>query len=440
MLKHYRIAGRAASEIVASVERGIAAGALEPGAQLPTVRALARELGLSPATVAAAFRDLRTRGLIAGDGRRGTAVLPRPPLTTRGAVAIPPGVRNLALGNPDPAFIPDLSRALGRLGPSRRMYGETPIRPELRALAAAMFTACGIPAEHLAVTSGAFDGVERLLTAYLRAGDAIAIEDPGYPDVADLAHALGLRLRPMRLDEHGPVPAELDRVLRAGAAAVVITPRAQNPTGAALDSDRVGELRRILARHPETLLIEDDHAGPVAGAPALTLASRECGRWAVVRSVSKSLGPDLRLALMVGDETTVNRVVGRQRLGAGWVSTILQRLVAELLRDSEILELISAAESAYGERRAALIGALARRGIAASGRSGLNVWIPVAEEAATAQALIGAGWGVAPGERYRIASAPAIRVTVAALAAAEAESFAAALATTRAAGGRTRPA
>ena len=58
----------------------------------------------------------------------------------------------------------------------------------------------------------------------------------------------------------------------------------------------------------------------------------------------------------------------------------------------------------------------------------MNVWIPVAEESTTVQALLHAGWAVKAGERYRIASPPAIRVTIAALEPREAVRFAADLA------------
>jgi hypothetical protein len=54
-------------------------------------------------------------------------------------------------------------------------------------------------------------------------------------------------------------------------------------------------------------------------------------------------------------------------------------------------------------------------GIAAHGRTGLNVWIPVREEARTVRGLADRGWAVAAGERFRIATPPAIRVTTAAL-------------------------
>jgi DNA-binding transcriptional MocR family regulator len=421
------LSGKSAEALAGSVERAIMASALRPGERLPTVRALAGRLGLSPATVAAAFKLLRTRGLVAGDGRRGTVVCAKPPVAARGTLALPAGVRNLALGNPDPALLPDLTPMLGRLQSTRGLYGRAPNRPELIRAAARMFEADGIPAREIAVVGGAFDGIERVLTALLRPGDRVAIEDPGYPDVLDLARALGLLARPVRLDDRGLVPTDLARVLKAGVQALVVTPRAQNPTGAALDADRTGELRALLKLYPEVLLIEDDHAGPISGADAFTLLDETRMRWAIVRSVSKFLGPDLRLAMVAGDPLTIARVNGRQRLGTGWVSHILQQVAAELLGDAATQKLIRRAARKYAVRRAALIDELARHGIVAHGRSGLNVWIPVAEESASAQALMAAGWAVAAGERFRLESPPAVRVTIAALKREEAAGFATAL-------------
>jgi DNA-binding transcriptional MocR family regulator len=440
VLKQYPIGGAGANELAASIERAIMAAALHPGERLPTVRALAATLKLSPATVAAAFGLLRTRGLVTGDGRRGTAVSFMPPVAARGAPAIPANVRNLALGNPDPVLLPDLAAAIARLKPARRLYGAAAHRPELLRAAARMFEADGIPAREIAVVGGAFDGIERLFAAHLRPGDRVAVEDPGYPDVLDLARALGLLARPVRVDDRGMVAADLARVLKAGVQAIVITPRAQNPTGATLDADRAAELRALTKRYPEVLLIEDDHAGPIAGAGAFTLGHESHVRWAVVRSVSKYLGPDLRLAVVAGDALTISRVTGRQRLGTGWVSHILQQLVAELLDDAATQKLIRGAARKYAARRAALIEALALHGISAHGRSGLNVWIPVAEESATIQSLMAAGWAVAAGERFRIESPPAVRVTIAELRREMAPGFAAALARALDSDGRGRPA
>ena len=243
-----------------------------------------------------------------------------------------------------------------------------------------------------------------------------------------LVRALGLSLVPMAIDDAGVLPGALESAARRGVRAVVLTPRAQNPTGAAFDTARVRALRAVVGRHPELLVIEDDHCDAVAGAPARTLCHSRMQSWAIVRSASKALGPDLRLAVLCGDETTVSRVEGRQRLGSRWVSHLLQEVAARLWRDRRTLAALARAEHAYGERREALLSALRARGIAATGRSGLNVWVPVPEETAVVQHLAARGYAVRAGEVYRIDSPPAVRITTAALPVDEAPRVADALA------------
>src|SRR3989441_285807 len=332
IVAQYGIRGDGARGIVTSVEAAIRQGRLAAGAPLPTVRDLARALRVSPTTVAAAYRTLRVRGLVHAQGRRGTRVSARPPLPIRPVAPAPSHLRDLSLGNPDPALLPSLARPLARVRRRPGLYGEPANRPELLEVA-----------------------------------------------------------------------------------------RRQ------LDADGARELRAVLRRHPATLVVEDDHAGPVAGVPALSVChGRE--RWALVRSVSKSLGPDLRLAILTGDPTTVARVEGRQSVGTGWVSHLLQDLVTALWSDPATDRLLARAAETYAARRDAMVRALAAHGIEAHGRSGLNVWVPVVEEAAIVAALAQAGWAVRAGERYRLKSGPAVRVTVAGLAPRDADRLAAALA------------
>jgi DNA-binding transcriptional MocR family regulator len=144
----------------------------------------------------------------------------------------------------------------------------------------------------------------------------------------------------------------------------------------------------------------------------------------VIRSVSKMLHPDLRTALMAGDPLTIARVEGRQALGPRWVSHILQAVVAELLGDPGLDVAMARAGSIYAERRGELVGALAQRGVAAYGRSGLNVWVAVREEAPVVRALQDAGWLVTAGERFRLAAAPGLRITATTLKPGEAEQIA----------------
>ena len=285
-------------------------------------------------------------------------------------------------------------------------------------LAREQLRADDVPAEHLCIASGAMDAIERVLQAQLRPGDRVAVESPGYAALYDLLRALGLVLEPVGLDDRGMLVADLRAALTRGALAAVITPRGQNPTGAALDSSRARELSTVLADFPGTLVIEDDHLGPVAGAElhsVLSSAGRP-PRWAATRSVAKALGPDLRLAVLAGDAQTIARVQGRQQCGPGWVSHILQSLVLSLYSDPAVQALVARASATYANRRERLLTELDRHAVRGHGASGLNVWIPVAEEAGTIGALMQRGWVVAPGEPYRLAgSGPAIRVTTATL-------------------------
>ncbi len=167
----------------------------------------------------------------------------------------------------------------------------------------------------------------------------------------DLIAALGMIAEPVALDEFGMRPDSLAAAIRADAKAVILTPRAQNPTGVALDRKRAAELRSVLAKSPNTLLIEDDFGGAVSGAPAISVVDSRLPRWAVIRSVSKALGPDLRLALVAGDELTIARVEGRQRLGPRWVSHILQDAVVAMWSDAKVMRQVERASYTYALRR-----------------------------------------------------------------------------------------
>jgi DNA-binding transcriptional MocR family regulator len=392
---------------------------------LPAVRDLAAELEVSPATVAAAYRTLKQRGLVSANRRRGTIVAAQPPLRVIGGPPLPANTRDLASGNPDPAMLPPLGPAFAGLDPEHKLYGG-PIRlPQLVELAEDDFSADGIEGD-VAVVGGALDGIERVLQTQLRPGDRVVVEDPSWPRIVDLLYALGLEPEPARVDERGLVPEALGRALKRGAKALIATPRGQNPTGAAVDAERGRGLREVLAGEPGVLVVEDDYVAAVAGAPYVGIHGAS-ERWAVIRSLSKVLGPDLRVAPMAGDALTISRVEGRQLLGPGWVSHVLQQTAAQLWSSAATEKLLARAERTYAERRAALVDALAGHGIAAQGASGLGVWVPVAEEAATVQQLLERGWAVSPGERYRFHTQPGIRITTTDLEPSEAKELAAAL-------------
>jgi DNA-binding transcriptional MocR family regulator len=368
--------------------------------------------------VASAYQALRQRGIVETHGRNGTRIRTRPAVAggrRAWQLSVPSDALDLLSGQPDPRLLPPLAP----------IFANLPDGVSLVDLAAEAFARDGVDLRGaaIAVAGGALDAIERVLGAHLRPGDRIAIEDPGWAAMLDLAAALGLPAVPMPVDDEGPTVAGLRAALAAGARAVVVTSRAHNPTGAAVTRARAGALRDVLREHPDVLVIEDDHAAQLSDVDLFPLAGT-LRSWAFVRSVSKPYGPDLRLAVLAGDEETIARMVGRQRLGTGWVSTVLQRLVVGLWTSPEVAALIRSARESYALRRSALVGALAERGIAARGRTGINVWVTVPDETAAVARLRSDGYAVAPGAMFRQVTAPGLRITVSHLSPADVEPLA----------------
>ncbi|MFC3494915.1 aminotransferase class I/II-fold pyridoxal phosphate-dependent enzyme [Glycomyces rhizosphaerae] len=413
MSVQYQITGSAATEIAASVESGVRSGQLAPGRTLPPVRKLAADLGVAPGTVASAYRRLRERGVVETGGRAGTVIRQRSAFTPTGTLTVPSGVHDLVSGEPDPDLLPDLAALKPRVTISHGNYRDGGPCPDLLDLARDRFAADGVHGE-LTVTSGALDAFERGLAARLEPGDTVAVEEPTWSNGRDLLLSAGYQVTPVIIDGEGPLPDELEAALAGGAKAFILTSRGQNPTGAAVSAERAAALREVIARHPGVFVIEDDHWAELSQIP-LHFVADAAERWMFVRSASKPYGPDLRCALVAADPDTKARVQGRMAIAHGWVSGILQHFVIAAWTDEVVAERVALAGRTYAERQGALREALAERGIDVWGRSGLNLWVPVADETAAVVALRDAGFAVAPGRSYSFHGHQGIRVSTARL-------------------------
>jgi DNA-binding transcriptional MocR family regulator len=409
--------GRTAAALAESFEQAIRDGSLAAGDSLPPIRRLGRELGLSAGTVASAYRLLSTRGLTTSDRRRGTWVreLRKEELApARYMIPLPPGVTDCSTGQPDPEMLPDPLPLLSGLDYEPATYGSPLAHAGFIAEACRRLQHDEVPANHATVTFGALDAIGRVLASNLARGDRVAVEDPGWASLIDNLERSGYATVPLPLDAEGPTTDGVWQALATGAQAVVVTARAQNPTGAAISPARSEELKSVFARYPGRLVIEDDHACGLAEVPLASVVG-PTGRYAFVRSVAKGYGPDLRLAVTAGDSATIGRLEASVAAGAGWVSHLVQQLVLAMWDEAAVSRQLEEASSLYRQRRSALCDELRARGLEVQAPTGLNVWIPVDDEATATSALLTRGWLVAPGRSFRITSPPAIRLTIATL-------------------------
>jgi DNA-binding transcriptional MocR family regulator len=405
------ITGRTASEIVASLRSLIERGVLRPRDPLPPVRALADSLGVNRNTVVAAYRQLAQAGAVVTRGRGGTRVADHSGVAQEG-FAPDTVLRDVGTGNPDPRLIPDLSTALANAAGRPVLYGEPVIDPDLERWARGWMSDAPIEDFRLTVTSGAADAVERLLASALTRDDAVALEDPCFLTSIHTVRVGGYRAVPVPVDDEGMTVAGLRAALAEGVRAVVCTPRAQNPSGASTSAARATELRQVLSEHPYVLVIEDDHFSMLSRRSFHSVISPAHRRWALVRSVSKFLGPDMCLAVTASDPETADRLAVRLTPGTTWVSHLLQRLTVALASNADVVAEIQRAAAHYDSRNSDFVERLRALGIDCSPGDGLNLWVPLPVPARpVAENLMRRGWLVRSGDEFALSpSGPSQRL------------------------------
>lgn len=413
-----KIQGKTAAEIFDCV-RGLAqSGQLPPGQALPPVRDLAVELDINRNTVAAAYKRLVTAGIALTQGRLGTIIRDQSgPGEQEGALSDSP-LADLASGNPNPAWLPDLSAALAIRPYQPRLYGEPTVNAGLENYARAWFARdCPAPFE-INLTHGAVDAIERLLSSHLVAGDKVAVENPCFLSSINMLRIAGLQALGVQVDAEGMQAAALEVALAKGAQAVILTPRAHNPTGCSLSEKRAKALARVLAKYPHAMVIVDDHYALLSGKEYHSVLPAGTQRWALVRSFSKTLGPDVRLAMVASDAATSRQLRLRLASGTSWVSHLLQDMVEVTLGRPEVAKQMAQARKDYAQRRKALESALLEQGVpCAADGDGLNLWVPLdTDDQAVALALAHRGWLVRHGDAFGVQEpVRGLRITISAI-------------------------
>ncbi|MEV0121957.1 PLP-dependent aminotransferase family protein [Streptomyces sp. NPDC050703] len=379
--------GGLADWLAREIRSAIADGRLATGSRLPATRTLADELRVSRGVVTEAYRRLGEDGHVAGRRRGGTVVLavphrpapaPAPPPeapAARHLFTAPPGPDvfealraaparvDLTPGRPDLAAFPRTAwlraerAALADLSPAAFGYGDPRGAPALReAVARWLSRNRGINAgpDDVMIVNGTAQAL-RLLVDVLRAEgvDRVAVEDPGSLGVRQHLHPLPTP--PVPVDAQG---VRVDALRAEGAAAVLLTPAHQFPTGVVLG----GERRRALMEWAREggLIIEDDYDAehrydrPAVPALRAQLPEHVC----YTGSVSKLLAPALRIGWLLAPRAYRPALVDARRLADLGSAALPQASLARLMESGDLERHLRLIRGHHRRRRDAMIAGI----------------------------------------------------------------------------------
>ncbi|MCA8956174.1 MAG: PLP-dependent aminotransferase family protein [Planctomycetes bacterium] len=432
-------------QLVDHYRAAIREGRVRPGDRLPTIRAVASGAGVTRATVEGAYRRLQTLGLVAATVGRGTVVCgdAEPNVLSPGAraaldhlsqqpmPAAQPDAIDLAQLSPDHALFPavdfaeSLQRVLARRGSELLGYGQPTGDLELRRLLAAMTDTPPEQAiEHILVTNGAQQGLDLVLRAFTRPGDAVAVPVPTYHHLLGLLKAQELRAVPVRGSADGIDLDDLARVLgRDDVRLLYLMPTFRNPTGSTLDLAQRQRLVEIVARTTVPVLEDEfDLDLRFRGAPLPSLFRLDPRQLTVtVRTFSKGLFPGVRLGWVHAGPEVFAPLAALKRYIDLETSPLLQAALVDFLRSGAADRHLTALRDEVRDRHAAAQQALEQhmpdgfRWTRPDG--GFALWVegpPGFDGIRLAQAAAERGVLVAPGCLFHPsdASVPGVRVSL----------------------------
>lgn len=383
-------------QIVDQFKSQIRARHLPGGAQLPTIRHLAQELGVTRVTVQSAYDELQASGWIEATVGRGTFVSeqtpPLPALTTvsnhfdqpLSADAVINDLlqihhlqtqqhysgHSLALAAPDPRLFPieAFAESWAAVQPEVRAllcYGSPQGDPQARAVLAELVQKRGVNVspDQLIVTNGLTHGLALVTQALAQPGDRVLVEQPTYLGFLNLLKAYRLEPIGVPLDDEGPQLAVLEQLAVQYRPRFFYTiPTYQNPTGCCASEERRQALVAWAERH-HIVLVEDDIYARLAynGDPPLAIKHHDASGVVVyVTSESKVLFPGLRIGAIVAPRPLHERILSLRRATDLCGSPIVQRVFAHFVQHKGLHHHLRRVLPLYRRLRDVMLTALRR--------------------------------------------------------------------------------
>jgi DNA-binding transcriptional MocR family regulator len=380
-------------QIAEQVNEAIVTGQLRHGDKLPTIRALAGELGVNRDTVALAYDGLARDGIVETTVGRGTFVRQTMPNRQTAEQAAPPlspvvdrlldfvrarpdfaardGAVPLHSLIPDPSLYPlkafrrSLNRVLDEGGTELLVYGGHQGNGALRDVVASRLRVQGVDAcaEQLVLCQGASQGMSLALRLYAEPGDWVAVEEPTYHNVLGALVGLGLRAAPVPMTGDGPDLEVLERTLARPEVKLFYTmPSFHNPLGTTTSLAHRRALLDLAARLGKPI-IEDGFEMDLRydGRDVPPLAALDLAGVVVhLFSFSKSLFPGVRIGSICARGRAVDGLLALKQTTDLSGVLVLQAAVADFVSRGGYDRHLENLRDQLRERRDVLLDALQR--------------------------------------------------------------------------------
>ncbi|SFZ80752.1 DNA-binding transcriptional regulator, MocR family, contains an aminotransferase domain [Devosia enhydra] len=381
----------------------VAEGELSQGMRMPTVREVADALGMSPAGVAAAWRELVDWRVLETRRRGGTTVLgPAVPrratrydVMMKASEGIPLNIGHLT---PDKTILPPLERAFAAALGDARVHDAAP-DPISQRLREAVEPNWPFQPGFMMATHGGIAAAELALQTSVRPGDRVIVDAPTVSRILDILEALGARAVPVTYREGGPDLGELRTALAMRPAAFVYQPVGNHPTGFSVTPEWIGRAADLLAE-AHMPIIELVQAPLMHAQPWLSLGTRLPRIVVHVHAYNFFTGTDLRVGVAGGSSYYIDRMWQKLTFSSGWVSRILQNALAFQLTDATALAELQRYVDTCRRRHADMLDSLARVGFSLPRTDGPTIWLPVPDEYVVTNQLSSRGIVVHPGSYF----------------------------------------
>jgi 2-aminoadipate transaminase len=383
------------------------AGDLRPGDRIPASRELATMLGVHRTTVANAYAELESEGLIQGHVGRGTFIKgngnglkitpPAPPVLngssgirwellfadergeevlSRLTASVPENTLSFVMARPADEFFPVeelqvcVNAVLRREATEVLNLGPSDGYPPLKDALLDLLRREGLAAkdENLLITGGCQQSLDIISKAFVRAGDSVILENPTYPGAVSIFNGARARCLGVPVRTHAEPGTWLGidiEALEATLAAnrvklIVLTPDFQNPTGTSMPLASRRKLLEIAARY-QVPVVEDHIYARLHARDERVPSLKHLDRSDLVihiDSFAKVAFPGLRVGWIVGPPPAIERLRMVKQATDLHTDQLAQAVLAEFLRRGLFTKHVAKMRKVYASRLTALDEAL----------------------------------------------------------------------------------